>query len=129
LSTSSWTHAAPKILQHIAENPHHAALVSLTTKTIQIAGELCSLHVAFHGLSRLLGSVTYFSKRSETLNDASFMLSKSVAATRGLLPGLVLSNSANLVAAKLVTATNGDVVSCLGNVVVWREGVCIKPLL
>ena len=37
--TGSWTHATPKILQHIAENPHHAALVGLTAKTTQIAGE------------------------------------------------------------------------------------------
>ena len=85
--------------------------------------------MTFHCLSWLLGSVTHFSKRSEALKDASFTLSESVAATRGLLPAPVPSNNAHLVAAKSVTAANGDVVSCLGNAVVRREGVCIMSLL
>ena len=49
--TNSWTHAGVSVLKHIAENPQHAALVGLTTKTTQLPGRsycptncICTIH-------------------------------------------------------------------------------------
>lgn len=124
--TGLWTHAGVSVLKHIAENPQHAALVGLTTKTTQLPGRSHRLTgcICSYLLIELSGSVTHFPARTSILKAASFVISDSVAATHSLLSPHILMHETDLVPAKSVTATNGDVIYSSKPVIVRREGVC-----
>jgi hypothetical protein len=123
--TNSWTHAGVSVLKHIAENPQHAALVGLTTKTTQLPGRsYCPKKLHLHyPLIELLGSITHFPAQTSTLKAASFVTADSVAANHSLLPSRILTHEIDLVPAKFITAANSDVICCWKPAIVRCEGV------